>query len=181
MIIVIYIGILLFCYGIYNILSYFTMLPTLKIGKSLEEQGIHKEPRLTNTLIIALSEKIADKWSLGWNGTTKIIDVLQFNKIYYSAAVYCISLMLMALCGLLLCLPLLFWNTKIFVAVIVGSFVVIAMDPVLLYIRYQRNFKNVVPNNHTVCRRKKLITQIIRLLPGVFFLCQIVLFLAMLT
>ena len=181
MIILTYIGVLMLCYGIYNMLSYYSMLPTLKSSKNMNEQGRENEGNIRNPLIIRFAEKFAEKWDLEWNGSERINEILQYNGIYYSAAVYSISLILRGLCGLFLCLPLVFWDIKWFVALSIGHIIIVVLDPALLYIRYQKSMALDRPVDSAKRNRKQFTQTCIRLLPGVFFLCQLLLFIAMLT
>ena len=83
MIILIYTGILLFCYGIYNLLCYFYMLPTVRSSRTLRKL-YHKERRLyENALIIRLAERLVKKWHLEWDSSDTLKAILYCNEIYY--------------------------------------------------------------------------------------------------
>lgn len=179
MIVLTYIGVFLFCYGIYNMLCYIFVMPTVKSARGL--QGKKNRYLCNNALIIALAEKIVTKWELDRRGSEKQREILQYNEIYYPVAVYCVSLILTVICGLFLCLPLLLWDMKSFLILVTGIFISILADPFILYIRYQRSIAAVKPADLANGKWKNFKQKSIRLLPGVFFLCQMVLFIALLT
>lgn len=177
MIILIYIGIILFCYGIYNLLSYYSVLPTVSANRSIKKQ----QRVCNNALGVELSRKIAEEWDLEWKGNDRLSKILNYNKIYYSATVYCVSLVLMALCSLFLCLPLLFWNKGLFAGIYVGVLLYVSSDSLLLIYRYR---KGEPEQRNDMPQKKKNIVwarKWVRLLPGVFFLCQTLLIFLLLT
>lgn len=177
MIILTYTGIILFCYGIYNILSYYSVLPSTLVCRGMKK----KRRGSVNALIIELSRRIVKKWDLKWKGNDVLSKALGYNKILYSTTVYCVSMILTALCGLFLCLPLLFWNRIWFILLSVAVLLYVSLDPLLLLYRYRKSLdtaeKTDSKQKNSVVNMKKLV----RLLLGAFFLCQILLIFAMLT
>lgn len=177
MIILIYTGIILLCYGVYNFLSYNSVYPTAAVSRDMK-----KWKKIGgNVFIIELSRRIVKKWDLEWKGNDILSKALGQNKIFYSMTVYCVSLILTALCGLFLCLPLLFWNRFWFILLLVAVLLYVSLDPLLLLYRYRKSLdtaeKTDSKQKNSVVNMKKLV----RLLLGAFSLCQILLIFVMLT
>lgn len=137
MIILTYTGILLFCYGVYNLMCYFQMLPTARSGRALQKL-YRKERRLyENALIIRLAARFVKKWHLEWDSSDTLKAILYCNGIYYSAEVYFISLLIWELSGLLLCLPILFVSLKVFCVMVCAVLLFVVGDFCLLLFRHQ--------------------------------------------
>ena len=177
MIILLYIGILLMCYGIYHILCYLSMLPTAGMGRGIPRTGksgcVHRNP-----FIIGMAEQLVNKWELEMKSSDQLQKILLFNKIYYSETVYCVSLILTALGGLFLCLPILFIDMRWFCELLIGVAIYVFYDFGTLLFRYQK----MQPKTDVRKKiQKKWQKKCIRLLPWAFFICQIILFISLLT
>lgn len=181
MILVIYCGILLSGYGFYNLLCYFSVLPTEKTGRNMVKGVGRGQYHCCNALMVIMAEKIVKKWELEWNCTDKMKDILRYNKIYYAATVYCISLILTAMCGLFLCVPLLFWDIRWFLVMVAGGMVAILVDPVLLFRRYSSQISSVTPAVSSGKKGKRQAERRSIVFLGSFFLCQMILIILMLT
>lgn len=139
MILLTYMGILLFCYGIYNLCCYFCMLPTACAGRNLLKLQRKKIRLCNNAFIVGISERIVKEWELEWNSSETMNAILKYNGIYYITATYFISLLLFIVCGLLLCLPLLFMGLRWFCISAAGVLLYVSADYLLLLFRYQRH------------------------------------------
>ena len=62
MILLIYIGILFFCYGIYNLFCYFSMFPTAKAGRHLLKLYRKRVRLCDNIFMVQLAEKFVRKF-----------------------------------------------------------------------------------------------------------------------
>lgn len=177
MIILIYTGIILLCYGIYNIFSYYSVLPTASVSRRMKIWH-----RLCgNVFIIELSRQIVKKWDLEWKGNDVLSKIMNHNKIYYSTTVYCASLVLKGLCSLFLCLPLLFWNWIWVVLLSAAVLVYVSLDPLLLAFRYRKSATELKNDSPQPKKNVFGMKRFVRLLPGAFFLCQIFLIFVLLT
>ncbi len=177
MVILIYIGVILFCYGIYNIFSYYSAYPTATVQRSMKKW----RRSYNNDFIIELSRYIVKKWDLGWKGSESLTEIMHYNKIYYPATIYCVSLVLTVFCGLFLCLPLLFWNRIWFVLLSAAVLVYVSSVPFLLLLRYRKSSAAIEKTDSKQKSSMLNMKKLVRLLPGVFFLCQILLIFLMLT
>ena len=179
MIFLVYIGILLLCYGLYNIAAYYFMLPTAAAGSLIKRFGRGEGIIYVNPFIMELSREVVKKLDLDGNGRDTFSEILRYNRIYYSVAVYCVSVILTMLCGLFFCFPLLFWDKIWFLIAAAGVLLYIVTFNLILVSRYRKSVevlektvkKNSVHWLHTA----------IRLTPMVFFLCQMILILTLLT
>lgn len=177
MVILTYTGILLFNYGIYNIFCYYYMLPTSRSAHIMRTQ--QKNGRYENPIMLGLAEIIVKKCSLEWNSSEAMTRILEYNKIYYPATVYCVSLILTMLCGLFLFLPLLFWNKSWFIVMSVGVLLYVSTGILQLMYRYRKAEESA---ERSPTKSVKIIQhKWQRLLPGAFLLCQIIVFITLLT
>ena len=101
MILLIYIGILFFCYGIYNLFCYFSMFPTAKAGRHLLKLYRKRVRLCDNIFMVQLAEKLVRKLDLEQKEPSMISAVLSYNGVNYSAAIYLFSRLLMAACGII--------------------------------------------------------------------------------
>ena len=61
MILLIYMGVLFFCYGIYNLFCYFSMFPTAKAGRHLLKLYRKRVRLCDNIFMVQLAEKLVRK------------------------------------------------------------------------------------------------------------------------
>ena len=103
MILLIYMGVLFFCYGIYNLFCYFRMFPTAKAGRHLLKL-YRKIVRLCdNIFMVQLAEKLVRKLDFEQKELSMISAVLIYNGVNYSAAVYLFSRLLIFAVGFYRC------------------------------------------------------------------------------
>ena len=96
MILLIYIGILFFCYGIYNLFCYFSMFPTAKAGRHLLKLYRKRVRLCDNIFMVQLAEKLVRKLDFEQKELSMISAVLIYNGVNYSAAIYLFSRLLIA-------------------------------------------------------------------------------------
>lgn len=138
MILLIYMGVLFFCYGIYNLFCYFRMFPTAKAGRHLLKL-YRKIVRLCdNIFMVQLAEKLVRKLDFEQKELSMISAVLIYNGVNYSAAVYLFSRLLMAACGIALSLPLVFIDVRWMLAMCVGIILFTAADYAFMLLQYWR-------------------------------------------
>ena len=136
MILLIYMGVLFFCYGIYNLFCYFRMFPTAKAGRHLLKL-YRKIVRLCdNIFMVQLAEKLVRKLDFEQKELSMISAVLIYNGVNYSAAVYLFSRLLMAACGIALSLPLVFIDVRWMLAMCVGIILFTAADYAFMLLQY---------------------------------------------
>ena len=138
MILLIYIGILFFCYGIYNLFCYFNMFPTAKAGRHLLKLYRKKVRLSDNIFMVQLSEKLVRKLDFEQKEPSMISAVLSYNGVNYSAAIYLFSRLLMAACGIILSLPLVFIGVRWMLAMCVGIILFTAADYGFMLLQYWR-------------------------------------------
>ena len=138
MILLIYMGVLFFCYGIYNLFCYFRMFPTAKAGRHLLKL-YRKIVRLCdNIFMVQLAEKLVRKLDFEQKELSMISAVLSYNGVNYSAAIYLFSRLLMAACGIILSLPLVFIGVRWMLAMCVGIILFTAADYGFMLLQYWR-------------------------------------------
>lgn len=138
MILLIYMGVLFFCYGIYNLFCYFRMFPTAKAGRHLLKL-YRKIVRLCdNIFMVQLAEKLVRKLDFEQKELSMISAVLIYNGVNYSAAIYLFSRLLMAACGIVLSLPLVFIDVRWMLAMCAGIILFTAADYAFMLLQYWR-------------------------------------------
>lgn len=99
-------------YGIYNLFCYFNMFPTAKAGRHLLKLYRKKVRLSDNIFMVQLAEKLVRKLDFEQKEPSMISAVLSYNGVNYSAAIYLFSRLLMAACGIILSLPLVFIGVR---------------------------------------------------------------------
>ena len=138
MILLIYIGILFFCYGIYNLFCYFSMFPTAKAGRHLLKLYRKRVRLCDNIFMVQLAGKLVRKLDLEQKESGIVSAVLSYNGVNYSAAVYLFSRLLMAACGIVLSLPLVFIGVRWMLAMCAGIILFTAADYAFMLLQYWR-------------------------------------------
>ena len=138
MILLIYMGVLFFCYGIYNLFCYFNMFPTAKAGRHLLKLYRKKVRLSDNIFMVQLAEKLVRKLDFEQKEPSMISAVLSYNGVNYSAAIYLFSRLLMAACGIILSLPLVFIGVRWMLAMCVGIILFTAADYGFMLLQYWR-------------------------------------------
>lgn len=136
MILLIYMGVLFFCYGIYNLFCYFSMFPTAKAGRHLLKLYRKRVRLCDNIFTVQLAEKLVRKLDLEQKEPSMISAVLSYNGVNYSAAIYLFSRLLMAACGIILSLPLVFIGVRWMLAMCVGIILFTAADYGFMLLQY---------------------------------------------
>ena len=136
MILLIYMGVLFFCYGIYNLFCYFNMFPTAKAGRHLLKLYRKKVRLSDNIFMVQLAEKLVRKLDFEQKEPSMISAVLSYNGVNYSAAIYLFSRLLMAACGIILSLPLVFIGVRWMLAMCVGIILFTAADYAFMLLQY---------------------------------------------
>ena len=136
MILLIYIGVIFFCYCIYNLFCYFNMFPTAKAGRHLLKLYRKKVRLSDNIFMVQLAEKLVRKLDFEQKEPSMISAVLSYNGVNYSAAIYLFSRLLMAACGIILSLPLVFIGVRWMLAMCVGIILFTAADYAFMLLQY---------------------------------------------
>lgn len=138
MILLIYMGVLFFCYGIYNLFCYFSMFPTAKAGRHLLKLYRKRVRLCDNFFMVQLAGKLVRKLDLEQKEPGMINAVLSYNGVNYSAVVYLFSRLFMAACGIILSLPLVFIGVSWMLAMCVGIILFTAADYGFMLLQYWR-------------------------------------------
>lgn len=172
MIIIMVAGLFFFCYGIYNTICYIFMLPTVDAGRNLSEIGTREKISFAYIASILISEAIVRKWDLKWNRADAFEEVLKAKEIYTEGTVYLISRFILFFSGTFWALPMYFVNTIIFWSIILFC-ILWRLREVFRMIHGKRTDKKK--------HESKMIDIACKLLPGAFFLVQIIVFTGLFT
>ena len=136
MILLIYMGVLFFCYGIYNLFCYFSMFPTAKAGRHLLKLYRKRVRLCDNIFMVQLAERFVRNFDFEQKEPSMISAVLSYNGVNYSAAIYLFSRLLIAACGIILSLPLVFIGVRWMLAMCVGIILFTAADYGFMLLQY---------------------------------------------
>ena len=166
MIFLIYAGIIFILFGSYNIICYFMMLPTMKSGRNMLSVGSERKSSFWNTCTLMIAEYFVKRYELDWNRSEEMEQRLYEKGIYTKGTVYLIEKILYYFSGLLLILPVFLINKRISILLCLNWTMIRVRDiKVLFCIDTGVELKN---------KSRKLM---MKLLPGAYFIGQILLFL----
>ena len=172
MIILIYTGILLLSYGIYNTICYLFVLSTAGTGRNTSEIGNKRRILFIETAAVLISKELVRKWDLKWNYTDAFEELLKAKRIYIEGTIYLISRFILLFSGALWALPMLFINKMIFWSMILLSLLWGVAEALKLIPSKRSSEKKY---------KRKMINITCKLLPGAFFIAQLMLFIWLFT
>ena len=170
MIFLIYAGIIFILFGSYNIICYFMMLPTTKSGRYIHSIGTERKNSFWDACTIMIGEYFVKRYELNWNRSEKMEQRLFEKGIYMKGTVYLIGKILLYFSGLLLIFPVFPINKRISILLcFIWTMIRVRDIKVLFGIDTGVELKNI---------SRKLM---MKLLPGAYFIAQILLFVYMFT
>ena len=172
MIILVYTGILLLSYGIYNMICYLMILPTSNASRHMIQVGTGNRKNFADVLSVSFSEMIVRKWDLKWKHADAFEELLKTQRIYVEGTIYLISRFILLFSVILWTLPMFFVNRMIFWSMILLSLlwgVAEALKLIPLKSSSKKKYK------------RKVVDIACKLLPGVFFIAQLMLFIWLFT
>lgn len=170
MIMITYLGIVLLIIGTYNIICYFMMLPTLKTGRNMLSIGTERKKSFWDACTITIAEYFVKKYELKWNRSKEMDKRLYAKGIYTNGTVYLIGKILYYFSGLFLILHIFLINKRIS----------ILLCFIWTMIRV-RDIKVLFGIDTAVELKQKSRKLMMKLLPGAYFIAQILLFAYMFT
>ena len=170
MIILVYTEILLFSYGIYNMICYLMMLPTVKSGRTMLSIGTERKSSFWDACTLMIAEYFVKRYELEWRRSEEMDQRLFEKGIYTNSTVYLIGKILYYFSGLFLIIPIMLIDRRIFLLLFIVWTMIRLWDcRVILDTDTGVELKNI---------SRKLM---MKLLPGVYFIAQILLFVYMFT
>lgn len=138
MIILVYIGILFFCYGVYNLICYMAMLPSVRAGWQMKKIcSSYSSGVFDNTMIMALAEKVVNKRKIKLNHIEFVDMAVFYSGRKYDGNVFLISRVLSCFAMLLICLPIVFYNMRLMLILDCACILLTAADVSFLMMQYK--------------------------------------------
>ena len=170
MIFLIYAGIIFILFGSYNIICYFMMLPTTKSGRYIHSIGTERKNSFWDACTIMIGEYFVKRYELNWNRSEEMEQRLFEKGIYMKGTVYLIGKILLYFSGLLLIFPVFPINKRISILLCLIWTMIRVRDIKVLF--------DIDTGVELKQKSKKLM---MKLLPGAYFIAQILLFACMFT
>ena len=167
---ILYFGVILFCYGIYNILCYLLMLPTARAGRYSAAAGRKSHVIFLDVAAMEISNHLVKKFGLKWNRSKKVEHILREQGINVETTVFFIRKVILFLAETIILLPMLFMDEIIF-GIILGFWIIFRIVDIL----------KVIPNRKKEKIKRKIIGVCCKLLLEAFFLVQIMVFMGLFT
>lgn len=137
MIILVYIDVLFFCYGVYNIICYMSMLPSVHAGRHMKNINCsYSFSIFENTIIMALAGRMVDKWKIDLANMEIIEKAVLYSNRKYGGSIFLISRLFSCFAMLLLCMPTIFYNMKLLLILVCICILLMVLDVSFLVIRY---------------------------------------------
>lgn len=170
MIILVYLGIIILMIGTYNMICYLMMQPTMKSGGIMLSIGTERKNSFWDACTIMTAEYFVKKYELKWHRSKEMDKRLYEKGIYTNGTVYLIGKILYYFLGLFLILPLFLINKRISILLCL----------IWTMIRV-RDIKVLFGADTGVELKQKSRKLMMKLLPGAYFIAQILLFAYMFT
>ena len=170
MIILIYAGILFMSFGTYYLICYYMMFSTTKSGRYIHSIGTERKNSFWDACTIMIGEYFVKRYELNWNRSEEMEQRLFEKGIYMKGTVYLIGKILLYFSGLLLIFPVFPINKRISILFcLIWTMIRVRDIKVLFGIDTGVELKD---------KSRKLM---MKLLPGAYFIAQILLFVYMFT
>ena len=170
MIFLIYAGIIFMLFGTYSMICYLMMLPTAKSGRNMLSVGAERKSSFWDACTVMIAEFFVKRYELEWRRSDKMEQRLIEKGIYTNGTVYLIGKILYFFSGLFLILPVFLINKRISILL----FLIWTMIRV-------RDIKVLFGADTGVELKQKSRKLMMKLLPGAYFIAQILLFAYMFT
>lgn len=170
MIFLIYAGIIFMLFGTYNMICYLMMLPTAKSGRNMLSVGAERKSSFWDACTVMIAEYFVKRYELEWRRFEEMDQRLFEKGLYTNGTAYLIGKILYYFSGLFLIIPIMLIDRRIFLLL----FIVWTM------IRLWESRVMMGIDTGVEIKRKSRKTML-KLLPGAFFIAQIVLLLLLFT
>ena len=163
--------VLLFCYGTYQLLCYLSMFPSMFAGRMTLRIAAVSKLYFIDYVAIAFAERLVKTYNLQMTVGDYKNNFFNQKGIYFEDTILLISKLISFIFGVIMALPLAFINIWIFLLMLSVWFIFRLVDIIKLRSFQKTNIKNkdiVIMLSH-------------KLLLGVFFIAQIMVILFMLT
>lgn len=167
---ILYFGVILFCYGIYNILCYLLMLPTARAGRYSAAAGRKSHVIFLDVAAMEISNHLAKKLDLKRECSEEVKLILREQGINVETTVFLIGKVISFLAGTIILLPMFFMDGIMF-GFVLGFWIIFRIADIL----------KVIPDRKKEKIKRKIISICCKLLPGAFFLVQIIVFTGLFT
>ena len=170
MIILVYTGILLLSYGIYNMICYLMMLPTAKSGRYMLSFGAERKSSFWDARTAMIAEYFLKRYELECRRSKKMDKKLFEKGIYMNSTVYLIGKILYYCSGLFLFIPVMLIDRSLFLLLFIVWTMIRLWDcKVIVGIDIGAEIKQ---------KSRKMMQ---KFLLGTFFIAQIFVFMVLLT
>ena len=170
MIILVYASIVLLMIGTYNMICYLMMLPTAKSGRNMLSVGAERKSSFWDACTVMIAEYFVKRYELEWRKSGEMDRKLFQKGIYTNSTVYLIGKILYCFSGLFLIIPLMLIDRRLF------SLLFIVWTMIRVW-----GFRIILGTDTGVEIKRKSRKMMLKLLPGVFFIAQILLLLCLFT
>lgn len=170
MIFLIYAGIIFMLFGTYNMICYLMMLPTAKSGRNMLSVGAERKSSFWDACTVMIAEFFVKRYELEWRRSEEIDQRLFEKGLYTNGTAYLIGKILYYFSGLFLIIPIMLIDRRIFLLLfIVWTMIRLWESRVMMGIDTGVEIK------------RKSRKMMLKLLPGAFFIAQILLLLLLFT
>ena len=170
MVFLIYAGIIFMLFGTYNMICYLMMLPTAKSGRNMLSVGAERKSSFWDACTVMIAKFFVKKYELEWRRSEEMEQRLFEKVIYMKGTVYLIGKILLYFSGLLLIFPVFPINKRISILLCLIWTMIRVRDIKVLF------------GIDTGVELKKISRKLMmKLLPGAYFIAQILLFVYMFT
>ena len=170
MIFLIYAGIIFMLFGTYSMICYLMMLPTAKSGRNMLSVGAERKSSFWDACTVMIADFFVKRYELEWRRSEEMEQRLFEKGIYTNGTVYLIGKILLYFSGLLLIFPVFLINKRISILLCL----------IWTMIRV-RDIKVLFGIDTGVELKQKSRKLMMKLLPGAYFIAQILLFACMFT
>ena len=170
MIFLIYAGIIFMLFGTYNMICYLMMLPTAKSGRNMLSVGAERKSSFWDACTVMIAEYFVTRYELEWRRSEEMDQRLFEKGLYTNGTAYLIGKILYYFSGLFLIIPIMLIDRRIFLLLfIVWTMIRLWESRVMMGIDTGVEIK------------RKSRKMMLKLLPGAFFIAQILLLLLLFT
>ena len=170
MIILVYISIALLMIGTYYMICYLMMLPTAKSGRNMLSVGAERKSSFWDACTVMIAEFFVKRYELEWRRSEEMDQRLFEKGLYTNGTAYLIGKILYYFSGLFLIIPIMLIDRRIFLLLFIVWTMIRLWD-----------CRVILDTDTGVEIKQKSRKTMLKLLPGAFFIAQIVLLLLMFT
>lgn len=170
MIFLIYAGIIFMLFGTYNMICYLMMLPTAKSGRNMLSVGAERKSSFWDACTVMIAEYFVKRYELEWRRFEEMDQRLFEKGLYTNGTAYLIGKILYYFSGQFLIIPIMLIDRRIFLLLFIVWTMIRLWD-----------CRVILDTDTGVEIKQKSRKMMLKLLPGAFFIAQIVLLLRLFT